>query len=109
MDKLAQASKDDLLAINEIGDKMADSIVAYFEKEEAVELINELAVPVSIWNIRVHDLLLLMSPTLFLQVRQWFSLESLNNYPEMKLRIKSKRLAEMWQAVSAKDTSCHCW
>ena len=43
MDKLAQASKDDLLAINEIGDKMADSIVAYFEKEEAVELINELA------------------------------------------------------------------
>ncbi|MFP5115472.1 NAD-dependent DNA ligase LigA [Bacillaceae bacterium C204] len=42
MDKLAQASKDDLLAINEIGDKMAESIVAYFEKEEAVELINEL-------------------------------------------------------------------
>ena len=42
MDKLARASKDDLLAINEIGDKMADSIVAYFEKEEAVELINEL-------------------------------------------------------------------
>jgi DNA ligase (NAD+) len=42
MDKLARASKDDLLAINEIGDKMAESIVAYFEKEEAVELINEL-------------------------------------------------------------------
>jgi DNA ligase (NAD+) len=42
MDKLARASKDDLLAINEIGDKMADSIVAFFEKEEAVELINEL-------------------------------------------------------------------
>jgi DNA ligase (NAD+) len=42
MDKLARASKDDLLAINEIGDKMADSIVAYFEKDEAVELINEL-------------------------------------------------------------------
>ena len=42
MDKLAQASKEDLLAINEIGDKMAESIVAYFEKEEAVELINEL-------------------------------------------------------------------
>lgn len=42
MDKLVQASKDDLLAINEIGDKMAESIVAYFEKEEAVELINEL-------------------------------------------------------------------
>ncbi|MBV7506247.1 NAD-dependent DNA ligase LigA [Bacillus sp. sid0103] len=43
MDKLSRATKDDLLAINEIGDKMADSIVAYFEKEEAVELINELA------------------------------------------------------------------
>ena len=42
MDKLAQASKEDLLSINEIGDKMAESIVAYFEKEEAVELINEL-------------------------------------------------------------------
>ncbi|MEH7073008.1 NAD-dependent DNA ligase LigA [Neobacillus drentensis] len=42
MDHLARATKDDLLAINEIGDKMADSIVAYFEKEEAVELINEL-------------------------------------------------------------------
>ncbi|MFL6556460.1 MAG: NAD-dependent DNA ligase LigA [Bacillus sp. (in: firmicutes)] len=42
MDKLEHASKDDLLAINEIGDKMAESIVAYFEKEEAVELINEL-------------------------------------------------------------------
>ncbi|MFL6555675.1 MAG: NAD-dependent DNA ligase LigA, partial [Bacillus sp. (in: firmicutes)] len=43
MQVLTQASKDDLLAINEIGDKMADSIVAFFEKEEAVELINELA------------------------------------------------------------------
>ncbi|MEH7306724.1 NAD-dependent DNA ligase LigA [Neobacillus drentensis] len=43
MEKLARATKDDLLGINEIGDKMADSIVAYFEKEEAVELINELA------------------------------------------------------------------
>lgn len=42
MDKLTQASKEDLLSINEIGDKMAESIVAYFEKEEAVELINEL-------------------------------------------------------------------
>ncbi|QIZ06230.1 NAD-dependent DNA ligase LigA [Priestia megaterium] len=42
MDKLAAATKEDLIAVNEIGDKMADSIVAYFEKEEAVELINEL-------------------------------------------------------------------
>jgi DNA ligase (NAD+) len=43
MENLAHASKEDFLAINEIGDKMADAIVAYFEKEEAVELINELA------------------------------------------------------------------
>lgn len=44
MDKLAAASKDELVAINEIGDKMADSIVAFFEQEEANELMKELAV-----------------------------------------------------------------
>jgi DNA ligase (NAD+) len=43
MDKLAVATKEDLIAINEIGDKMADSIVAFFEQEEAVELLKELA------------------------------------------------------------------
>ncbi|MDF2786905.1 MAG: ligA [Neobacillus sp.] len=43
MDKLAFATKEDLIAINEIGDKMADSIVAFFDQEEAVELIKELA------------------------------------------------------------------
>lgn len=43
MDKLAAATKEDLIAINEIGDKMADSIVAFFEQEEAVDLIKELA------------------------------------------------------------------
>lgn len=42
MDKLANAKKEDLLAINEIGDKMADSIVAFFEQEEAEELLKEL-------------------------------------------------------------------
>lgn len=42
MDKLASAKKEDLLAINEIGDKMADSIVAFFEQEEAEELLKEL-------------------------------------------------------------------
>jgi DNA ligase (NAD+) len=42
MDKLALATRDDLLAINEIGDKMADSIVTFFEMEEASELIREL-------------------------------------------------------------------
>ncbi|MEC1524396.1 NAD-dependent DNA ligase LigA [Neobacillus niacini] len=43
MEKLAHAKKDDLLAINEIGDKMADSIVAFFDQEEAEELLRELA------------------------------------------------------------------
>jgi DNA ligase (NAD+) len=43
MNKLADASKEELMAINEIGDKMADSIVAYFEQEEARELMEELA------------------------------------------------------------------
>lgn len=43
MGKLASALKDQLMAINEIGDKMADSIVNFFEQEEAQELIRELA------------------------------------------------------------------
>ncbi|WP_413304281.1 NAD-dependent DNA ligase LigA [Bacillus sp. 1P10SD] len=43
MNKLADASKEELMSINEIGDKMADSIVAYFEQEEARELMEELA------------------------------------------------------------------
>lgn len=42
MEKLAAATKEDLIAINEIGDKMADSIVAFFEQEEAMELLKEL-------------------------------------------------------------------
>ncbi len=42
MDKLANATSEELTAINEIGDKMADSIVAFFEQEEAAELIQEL-------------------------------------------------------------------
>ncbi|MCM3570214.1 NAD-dependent DNA ligase LigA [Neobacillus mesonae] len=42
MDQLASASKEELIAINEIGDKMADSIVSFFEQEEAKELIQEL-------------------------------------------------------------------
>ncbi|MGD6805118.1 NAD-dependent DNA ligase LigA [Rossellomorea aquimaris] len=42
IDTLMNASKDELTAINEIGDKMADAVVAYFEKEEAIELIGEL-------------------------------------------------------------------
>jgi DNA ligase (NAD+) len=42
MDKLKGAKQEDLTAINEIGEKMADSIVTFFEKEEALELIKEL-------------------------------------------------------------------
>ncbi|MBM7654231.1 NAD-dependent DNA ligase LigA [Neobacillus cucumis] len=43
MNQLAQATKEELTSINEIGDKMADSIVSFFEQEEAGELIHELA------------------------------------------------------------------
>ncbi len=42
MENLASATKEELLAINEIGEKMADAIVTFFEQEEAVELLKEL-------------------------------------------------------------------
>lgn len=42
IDKLAVATYEELTAINEIGDKMADSVVAYFEQEEVNELLQEL-------------------------------------------------------------------
>ncbi|MGM7724709.1 NAD-dependent DNA ligase LigA [Metabacillus sp. Hm71] len=42
IDQLQQASKDDLIAINEIGDKMADSVVTYFENPDVQHLVNEL-------------------------------------------------------------------
>ncbi|MDF1509740.1 NAD-dependent DNA ligase LigA [Robertmurraya sp. DFI.2.37] len=42
IDHLAEATSDQLTAINEIGDKMADSIVSYFELEEVKELLEEL-------------------------------------------------------------------
>ncbi|MEH6986605.1 NAD-dependent DNA ligase LigA [Cytobacillus firmus] len=42
MEALEKASREDLTAINEIGEKMADSIVSFFEQEEAHELIAEL-------------------------------------------------------------------
>ena len=42
MDNLIAATKEDLTAINEIGEKMADSIVTFFEQEEVLELITEL-------------------------------------------------------------------
>ena len=42
MEGLAQATREELTAINEIGEKMADSIVTFFEQEEVKELIEEL-------------------------------------------------------------------
>ncbi|WP_436374554.1 NAD-dependent DNA ligase LigA [Cytobacillus sp. BC1816] len=42
MEALEKATRDNLTAINEIGEKMADSIVSFFEQEEAHELIAEL-------------------------------------------------------------------
>ncbi|MCS0674265.1 NAD-dependent DNA ligase LigA [Cytobacillus firmus] len=42
MEALEKASRDNLTAINEIGEKMADSIVSFFDQEEANELIAEL-------------------------------------------------------------------
>jgi DNA ligase (NAD+) len=42
MDKLQQASYEDFIAVDEIGEKMADSVVQYFAEEEVADLINEL-------------------------------------------------------------------
>jgi DNA ligase (NAD+) len=42
IDKLAEATKEELTVINEIGDKMADAVVAYFENEEVQGLLIEL-------------------------------------------------------------------
>ncbi len=43
MTKLQQASEEELIAVNEIGEKMAASIVRYFAKPEVTALIDELA------------------------------------------------------------------
>lgn len=42
MDRLLQATFDELIAVDEIGDKMADSVVQYFSEEEVADLIAEL-------------------------------------------------------------------
>ncbi|MCR8848811.1 NAD-dependent DNA ligase LigA [Rossellomorea sp. SC111] len=42
MDRLMDVGKEELTNVNEIGDKMADAIVAYFENDEVKELIQEL-------------------------------------------------------------------
>lgn len=42
MDALLSTTEDELQTVNDIGERMADSIVRYFEEEEAVTLISEL-------------------------------------------------------------------
>ncbi|MEN2768131.1 NAD-dependent DNA ligase LigA [Ornithinibacillus xuwenensis] len=42
MDKLQQATYDELIAIDEIGDKMADSVVRYFSEGKVTDLLKEL-------------------------------------------------------------------
>ncbi|TYR79138.1 NAD-dependent DNA ligase LigA [Priestia megaterium] len=42
MDNLQKATYDELVAINEIGEKMADAIVTYFSQQEVESLVSEL-------------------------------------------------------------------
>ncbi len=42
LENLKKASKEELLAVDEIGEKMADAVITYFHKEEMLELLNEL-------------------------------------------------------------------
>lgn len=42
MERLSSASKEELLTVPEIGEKMADAICTYFENEEVEQLISEL-------------------------------------------------------------------
>lgn len=42
MDRLMKATVDELIAIDEIGEKIAESVVSYFQNEKAIELIDRL-------------------------------------------------------------------
>ena len=42
MDRLAASTLEELKEINEIGEKMADAVIAYFDNDEVKELIDEL-------------------------------------------------------------------
>ncbi len=42
MKNIQRASYEDLIAVDEIGDKMADSIVQYFQEEKVINLLDEL-------------------------------------------------------------------
>ncbi|WP_338471595.1 NAD-dependent DNA ligase LigA [Niallia sp. XMNu-256] len=44
MDRLVGTTVEELTSINEIGEKMADSVVTFFQQEEVLELIQELTV-----------------------------------------------------------------
>ena len=39
MDRIVSATREELTSINEIGEKMADSIVTFFEQEEVLSLL----------------------------------------------------------------------
>ncbi|ASK61168.1 DNA ligase (NAD(+)) LigA [Virgibacillus phasianinus] len=43
MEGLMRAGYEDLIGVDEIGDKMADSIAQYFSEEEVIDLVKELA------------------------------------------------------------------
>jgi DNA ligase (NAD+) len=43
IEKLSKATKDELLEVDEIGEKIADSVLLYFSKSEHLELIERLA------------------------------------------------------------------
>ncbi|MFD1850756.1 NAD-dependent DNA ligase LigA [Oceanobacillus bengalensis] len=42
MEELQQQTYEELVAVDEIGDKMADSIVQYFKEQKVIDLLNEL-------------------------------------------------------------------
>ncbi len=42
LENLKQATEEESLAVDEIGEKMADAVITYFRKEEMLELLNEL-------------------------------------------------------------------
>lgn len=42
MDAIAAATKDELLAIEEVGEKLADSIISYFRNQQHLQVIQEL-------------------------------------------------------------------
>ena len=41
MDELVKATEEELKAINEIGEKMAQSVVTYFDNEDVLELLQQ--------------------------------------------------------------------